>query len=192
MELIEQLNYKSQINLDLLAKVIPNIVLQSLTRYLRSSDVENENGELLETDYLLGAIGKNLRETVYDDIKSIRHVYHDPCKLCNAGSRNFINNHSKGVVLFFLGLTGVDLTNTTEKVLFSLANAIECLYYPCNFQVILPHSFVCNLIQFYTSGSKTVPVINGKVSPGGSYLTVHNWLADHGKNSLVCPTGKLI
>ena len=66
-------------------------------------------------------------------------------------------------MLFFLGLTGVDLTNATKKVLFSFANAIECLYYLHNFQVILPHSFVCNLIQFYTAGSKTMPVINGKI-----------------------------
>ena len=53
---IDTLNEKSQINLDPLTKVIPNIVLQSLTRYLRSSNVENENGGLLETDDLLGAI----------------------------------------------------------------------------------------------------------------------------------------
>ena len=79
-------------NLDLLPKLIPNIVLQSLTRYLRSSDVENENGELLETNDLLGAISKNLRETVYDDTKGIRHVYHYPHKLCNVDSRNFMNN----------------------------------------------------------------------------------------------------
>lgn len=43
VELIEKLNNKSQINLDSLTKVIPNIVLQSLTRYLGSSGVENEN-----------------------------------------------------------------------------------------------------------------------------------------------------
>ena len=66
VELIEKLNNKSQINLDSLTKVIPNIVLQSLTSYLRSSDVETENGHLLETDDLLGAIGENLRETVYE------------------------------------------------------------------------------------------------------------------------------
>ena len=192
VELIEKLNDKSQINLDPLTKVIPNIVLQSLTRYLRSSDVENENGELLETNDLLGAIGENFRETVYNDIKSIRHVYHDPHKLFNVDSRSFINNWSKGVVSFFLGLTGVDLTNATEKVLFSFADAIECLYYLRNLQVISPHSFVCNLIQFYTSGSKTVPVFNNKIRRGGSYLTVHNLLADHGKIPLVCPTGKLI
>ena len=101
VELIEKLNNKSQINLDSLTKVIPNIVLQSLTSYLRSSDVETENGHLLETDDLLGAIGENLRETVYDNIKSIRHVYHDSHKLCNVDSRNFINNRSKGVVSFF-------------------------------------------------------------------------------------------
>ena len=109
----------------------------------------------LETDDLLGAIGKNLRVTVYDDIKSIRYVYHDPCKLCNVNSRNIIYNRRKGVVSFFLGLTGVDLSNATEKVLFSFVNAIECLYYLRNFQVILPHSSACNLTQFYISASKT-------------------------------------
>ena len=143
LELIEKLNDKSQIHLVPLTKIIPNIVLQSLARYLRSNDVENENGKLLGTDDLLGAIDENLRETVYDDIKSIRHVYHDPRKLCNVDSRNFINNRSKGVVPFLLGLTGIDLTNATEKVLFSFANAIKCLYYLRNLQVILPHSFVC-------------------------------------------------
>ena len=76
--------------------------------------------------------------------------------------------------------------------MLSFVNAIECLYYLRNFQVILPHSFVCNLIQFYTSGSKTMPVIIGKISPGGSHPTVDGWLADRGKNPLVCPTGKLI
>ena len=80
VELIGKLNDKSQINLDPLAKSIPNIVLQSLIWYLRNSDLENDSGNLLETVDLLGAIGENLRETVYGDIKSIRHVYHDPRK----------------------------------------------------------------------------------------------------------------
>ena len=51
--------------------------------YLRSSDLENENGDLLQTDDLLGAMSENVIETVYDDMKSIRHVYHDHCKLCS-------------------------------------------------------------------------------------------------------------
>ena len=129
---------------------------------------------------------------MYDDIKTIRQIYHNPHELCNIDSRNFINNRIKGVVSFFLGLTDVDLSNATEKVLFSFTNAIECLYYLRNFQVILPLSFICNVIQFYTYGSKTMSVTNGKISPGGSYLIVHNWLADRGKKLLVCPTGKLI
>lgn len=129
---------------------------------------------------------------MYDDIKTIRQIYHNPHELCNIGSRNFINNQSKGVVLFFLGLTDIDLSNATEKVLLSFTNVIECLYYLRNFQVMLPRSFICNLIQFYTYGSKTMSVTNGKISPGGSYLIVHNWLAEHGKKPLVCPTGKLI
>ena len=53
---------------------------------MRSSDLENENGDLLQTDYLLGAMSENLRETVYDDIKSIRLVYHYHRKLCNEDS----------------------------------------------------------------------------------------------------------
>ena len=68
-----------------------------------------------------------------------------------------------------------------------MSQRMFCFHYVRNFQVILPHSFVCSLIQFYTSGSKTVPVINDKLSPDGSYP----WLADRGKKR-VCPTGKLI
>ena len=131
---------------------------------MRSSDLENENGDLLQTDYLLGAMSENLRETVYDDIKSIRLVYHYHRKLCNEDSWNFINNRSKGVASFFLGLTGVNSTNATDKVLIWFTNAIECLCYLRNFQVMLPHSFVCNSIQFYACGFKTVPVLMVKLS----------------------------
>ena len=43
VELKKELNEKSGLNLGQLTKVISNIVLQSLTRYLGSSGVENEN-----------------------------------------------------------------------------------------------------------------------------------------------------
>ena len=50
---------------------------------MRSSDLENENGDLLQTSDLLGAMSENVIETVYDDMKSIRHVHHDHRKLCS-------------------------------------------------------------------------------------------------------------
>ena len=69
VQLKKELNDKSGLNLGQLTKVIPNIVLQSLTRYLGSSGVENENEDLLETHNLLEVVGKNFIEIVYDDIK---------------------------------------------------------------------------------------------------------------------------
>ena len=44
-----------------------------------------------------------------------------------------------------------------------------------------------NLIQSCTSGSKTVSVLNGKVTPSGSYTNVNEWLKEWGAKALECP-----
>ena len=65
------------------------------------------------------------------------------------------------------------------------------MYYLCHHNIVLPHSFISNLIQFYTSCSKVVPALNGKVSPSGSYPTLGNWMSECGKSKLVVPDGDL-
>ena len=67
---------------------------------------------------------------------------------------------------------------------------IESIYHLRNSNIVLPHSFLANLVQFYGSGSKIVPVINDKLTPAGSYFNVHNWISKRAENPLLCPEGK--
>ena len=56
-------------------------------------------------------------------------------------------------------------------------------------------ALISNSIQFYTSGSKAVSALNGKVSPSGSYPILGNWMSERaknkGQNKLVAPDGDL-
>ena len=71
----------------------------------------------------------------------------------------------------------------------SFAKCVEMIYYLPNFNLILPYSFVENIIQSYTSGSKTVLVVNAKTSPAGGYTTLSNWWNILGAKQLMCPEG---
>ena len=53
-----------------------------------------------------------------------------------------------------------------------------------NFKLVLPYSFLSNLAQSCISGSKSVSVVNGKTTPGGSYVTYKNWINVHEKFAL--------
>lgn len=72
-----------------------------------------------------------------------------------------------------------------------MACCIEQIYFLRNLNLVLPYNFVANLIQSYTAGSKTVSVVNGKVTPGGSYTSVHNWMNLIGEKALTCPEGTI-
>ena len=93
---------------------------------------------------------------------------------------DFINDHNVLLVQFLFGLTGINLKAASDKEQYAFACVIESIY----------RYFLYNLVQFYTSGSKTVPGINGKVTPGGSYYAVHNWMSKRAENLLICPDGK--
>ena len=84
---------------------------------------------------------------------------------------------------------GLDIATGTTKKILAFVNTIEMCYHLRNFQLVLPFSFLGNLIQSSISGSKIVSVINGKTSPGGSYTTFKNWIAEKGKIQLPCLSG---
>ena len=91
--------------------------------------------------------------------------------------------------MFLSGMSGLDYNIETNEVKYTFAATIELCYYLRNLQLVLPHSFLANLVQSCISGSKSVSVINGKTSPGGSYQTYKNWLAIKGSTPLPCKTG---
>ena len=65
------------------------------------------------------------------------------------------------------------------------------IYQLRNFNLVLPHCFMSNLVQSCISGSKTVSVVNGKISPGGGYSTFQNWVDLQGSKVIECMPGTL-
>ena len=89
--------------------------------------------------------------------------------------------------MFFLeGSSGIAFDKERDpQVKYSACVVVETTYFLRNLNVILPFSFLSNLIQSLVSGLKTVTRINSKVIPSGSYLTIQSWLEEQGKGNSI-------
>ena len=125
---------------------------------------------------LLGYLGELCSDLIYQDIQTIRFLYQDNLYFRSMNKLEFNKNRNKNLLSFLLETSGLDLNKLSEKSQYALACVIESMYHLRNSNIVLPHSFLPNLVQFYTSGSKVVPVINGKLTPAGSYFTMHSWI----------------
>ena len=158
---------------------------------IRDDDGDEENTDAdLDFSELLGHLGELCSDLIYQDIQTIRCLYQDNLCFSSMNTLEFIKSRNKNLLCFLLGASGSDLNKLSEKTQYALASVIESIYHLRNSNIVLPHSFLGNLVQFYTSGSKVVPVINGNLTPAGSYFTVHSWMSKRAKNPLLCPEGK--
>ena len=78
-------------------------------------------------------------------------------------------------------------SNQHCKVLLAFAIALEMIYFIRNFDLVLPHRFLVNILQYFVSGSKTVSALNGRVTREASYSAYKKWVNDNGKKALKCP-----
>ena len=69
-------------------------------------------------------------------------------------------------------------------MLFTIAVTTEMIYFIHNLNLILPYCFLINLLQSFVSGSKKVPALYGKVTPGTGYTTYKSWLKNFGSNKI--------
>jgi len=67
-------------------------------------------------------------------------------------------------------------------MLFPIVIVVEMIYFLQNLNLVLPHSFLVNLLQSFVSGSNTVSSLNGKVTSGAGYTTYKSWVETQGKN----------
>lgn len=110
--------------------------------------------------------------------------------LCELDPKEFIFQRESILMSFIEGVSGRNLKNEGDSAtIFYLASLIENIYFLVNFNWILPHSFVSNLIQSFISKSKIVTTINGKIYPAGGYSSYLTWLKDVGSEMLKSPTG---
>ena len=77
-------------------------------------------------------------------------------------------------------------------MLFTIAVAVEMIYFIRNLNLVLPHCFIINLLQSFVSGSKKVSTLNGKVTLGAGYTTYKTWLVSFGSIKIQCPAEDVV
>ena len=136
-------------------------------------------------------IGRKFSKSIYDDGHSLQIKYKEPKYLMDLDIFKFIKEHNQILVKFLCGISSMDLERESNQLHFAFASAIEMFYYLRNLNLVLPHSFLGNLVQSCTSGSKSLSVVNGKTSPGGGYTTFRNWIELKGSTPLNCMHGSI-
>ena len=106
-------------------------------------------------------------------------------------SHNFLQKCNRLLVSFIGNVVGRNIETMDSLMMFRFGICIESIYHLQNGNLVLPHSFVSNLIQTTTSGSKTVTEVNAKILPGGSDTTYRTWLQLHGIDQLGTPDGDI-
>jgi len=173
--------------IDELSTLLRNLITQLKTDKDIYSGRESLWHELLEV------IGRRLLSPhVYGDGLAIKSKYKDTEFLVNFDILKYIKERNMLLVRLLCGLSGFDVFSVEKKeIRYAFAVTIEMLYYLRNFNLVLPCSFMSNLVQSCISGSKSVSVVNGKTSPGSGYSTYRKWLEIQGSKQLHCQTGVL-
>ena len=98
---------------------------------------------------LIFNIGQSIRDEILDNINVIRLFYNNPEKLANIETIEFIRTQNEKLLSFLLGISDTTLTSLSENTAFTFAVAIEQIYYLRHHNIVLPHSFISNLIVLY-------------------------------------------
>ena len=117
--------------------------------------------------------------------KHINIIFHTPF----LDLRNYLRERNQQVLQFINGCCNINYKDQTTTTLFTIATALEMIYFTRNINLVLPHCFLVNLLQSFVSGSKTVWTLNGKVTLGSSYFTYKKWVNVKGKDVVKCPDG---
>ena len=129
-----------------------------------------------------------IEEHIKSDGLQISSLHKSTSYLSNLNSTRFLLERNQLLLEFINGAIKFDYKSQDNSVLlYSLAMTVEMIYYLRNNNLILPHCFMANLVQSFIAGSKTVSVINGKVSPSASYTSYKNWMANKGSKPLPSP-----
>ena len=143
---------------------------------------------------LLQVVGsKCVQKKVFNDGKTIQNKYKDSEYLSTLNSKQFIKERNQLVVSFICACANIQIEDQKNKnFIYAVAVAVEIIYYLRDLNIILPHCFLINLVQSFVSGSKTVSVLNGKVTPSCGYELYKNKLELKGSYKLVCPKNDVI
>ena len=87
-------------------------------------------------------------------------------------AKKFIEERNQLVLGFINGCCGINYREQSGNLmLFTIAVAVEMIYFICNLSLVLLHCFKINLLESFVSGSKNVSALDGKVTPGAGCTT---------------------
>ena len=144
---IEELlpHYKEQIITSPINLQLKENVICDINNMLISKSLVNEKS----LNKLIFNIGQSIRDEILDNINVIRLFYNNPEKLANIETIEFIRTQNEKLLSFLLGISDTTLTSLSENTAFTFAVAIEQIYYLRHHNIVLPHSFISNLIVLY-------------------------------------------
>ena len=66
-----------------------------------------------------------------------------------------------------------------------MAYIIECIYKARSFNLVIPLSFIMNLVTYLTTRCQSMNKVVAKICPGGSYTHISKWIAANTKDKLI-------
>ena len=104
-------------------------------------------------------------------------LYKDTKYFTNLNTQRFLSERNQTVLAFINGYCGIQHRQEHKSlILYAIGLIVEMNYFIRNLNLLLPHCFLMNVSQSFVSGSKTVSVLNGKISPSVGYPTWKKWL----------------
>ena len=158
-----------------------NTLVTLLIEKLQNSN-ESVNVPYEKWAKLISAIGfKVINPNIYYEGLQLNDVYRDYQNLKNIDFNEYVYQRDKCLVAFLESVSGIAFDKERNNhVKYSICSVIESVYYLRNLNLVLPYSFLFNIVESLISGSKTVTAINGKLHPCGSYPTIQGWLEEQG------------
>ena len=132
-----------------------------------------------------------IRPELKVDTDKFKNFYNSVETLSALNSEDFITMCNKVLVDFLLSITGRKMDSMDSIQRYSFSVCLESIYHIKNRNLVLPHTFISNLIQTVTSGSRTVTDINAKISPAASDPTYRRWFYNQGLEELTKPSGNI-
>ena len=143
---------------------------------------------------LISLIGfKIINPQIFKEGLELNMMYKDYQSLKNISFGHYICQRDKCVVAFLESISGIAFTKErNNQVKYSICSIIESVYYLRNLNLVLPYSFLFNIVESLISGSKTVTAINGKLHPCGSYPVIQIWLEEQSSSPIKSPAGDIV
>ena len=105
---------------------------------------------------LISLIGfKIINPQIYKEVLELNMMYKDYQSLKNISFDHYICQRDKCLVAFLESISGIAFNKErNNQVKYSICSIIESVYYLRNLNLVLPYSFLFNIVESLISGSK--------------------------------------